>query len=237
MAQCQKCYTPHAQCDCECPDTPTPVLPRCQDVVLADGTYTNATVVIEDGCITEVTEGAPFVYTPDPCCDQAGGGGGGGGAGPQGPTGAPGQNATISIGTVTTVAPGQPAAVTNTGTDTAAVLNFSIPAGSPGTAGTSPTGLTYDDNIITVTNGAVQALGVSWPPVMLAQDGGSTTGVLVIATKDVSGMLSIKVDISAYDSALRSYYDNLISGLQTQVNTLAGNVTTLTNRLNTCCPP
>lgn len=55
-----------------------------------------------------------------------------GSAGPAGPSG-PG--AALSIGTVTTTAPGTQATVTNSGTSTAAVLNFNLPQGAPGTSG------------------------------------------------------------------------------------------------------
>ena len=54
-------------------------------------------------------------------------------AGPSGPSGAA---ATVSVGTVTTGAPGTQAAVTNSGTASAAVLNFTIPQGAPGANGT-----------------------------------------------------------------------------------------------------
>ena len=60
-------------------------------------------------------------------------------AGPQGPVGpagadgADGTSATITVGTTTTGEPGTPASVTNVGTDTAAILNFVIPAGEPAT--------------------------------------------------------------------------------------------------------
>lgn len=57
--------------------------------------------------------------------------------GDAGPTGATGAAATVSVGTVTTGAPGSLAAVTNTGTATAAVLNFTIPQGASGANGTS----------------------------------------------------------------------------------------------------
>ena len=64
--------------------------------------------------------------------------------GATGPQGAPGTAAALSIGTVTSVASGANAAVTNSGTASNAVLNFSIPrgasvtgpAGVPGTRGT-----------------------------------------------------------------------------------------------------
>lgn len=55
--------------------------------------------------------------------------------GEQGEPGTPGQAATIQIGEVTTGEPGTPAAVTNTGTESAAVLKFTIPRGETGAQG------------------------------------------------------------------------------------------------------
>lgn len=58
-----------------------------------------------------------------------------GATGPQGepgPAGADGVAATITIGTTTTGEPGTEASVTNVGTETAAILNFVIPAGENG---------------------------------------------------------------------------------------------------------
>ena len=52
--------------------------------------------------------------------------------GPVGPLGANGTNATINSITVTTGAPGSSASVTNTGTTSAAILNFTIPRGDKG---------------------------------------------------------------------------------------------------------
>ena len=57
-------------------------------------------------------------------------------AGVAGPTGPSGAAATVSVGTVTTGAAGTQAAVTNSGTASAAVLNFTIPQGAPGANGT-----------------------------------------------------------------------------------------------------
>ena len=51
--------------------------------------------------------------------------------GATGPTGPAGTAAAISVGTVTAVASGANAAVTNSGTATNAVFNFSIPRGEP----------------------------------------------------------------------------------------------------------
>jgi hypothetical protein len=52
-----------------------------------------------------------------------------------GPTGATGPAATVAIGTITTVASTVPAAVTNAGTSTNAIFNFTIPRGVDGVIG------------------------------------------------------------------------------------------------------
>lgn len=56
--------------------------------------------------------------------------------GEQGKHGKDGAAATVAIGTVTTGEPGTTASVTNVGTDTAAVLNITIPRGDKGKDGT-----------------------------------------------------------------------------------------------------
>jgi len=59
-------------------------------------------------------------------------------SGPQGPKGDAGNNgtaATIAVGTTTTGAPGSSATVSNAGTSSAAVFNFTIPRGDTGTTG------------------------------------------------------------------------------------------------------
>ena len=55
--------------------------------------------------------------------------------GQDGASGAPGQAATIAVGTTTTGAAGTNASVTNSGTSSAAVFNFTIPRGDTGAAG------------------------------------------------------------------------------------------------------
>lgn len=55
--------------------------------------------------------------------------------GDTGATGSPGVAATISVGTTTTGQPGTNASVTNVGTSSAAVLNFTIPKGAKGDTG------------------------------------------------------------------------------------------------------
>jgi hypothetical protein len=61
-------------------------------------------------------------------------------AGSAGPTGATGSAATVNLGTVTTGAPGSLAAVSNSGTNSAAVLNFTIPQGATGAPGSGGSG-------------------------------------------------------------------------------------------------
>lgn len=87
-----------------------------------DGT-TYILSVSDDGIISWINgQGLP---NPDPVNIK----------GPQGEPGQPGvdgQAATIQVGAVTTLEPGQPATVTNTGTDTAAIFDFAIPRGEDG---------------------------------------------------------------------------------------------------------
>lgn len=58
-----------------------------------------------------------------------------GDTGATGATGAAGAAATIEVGSVTTTAAGTPARVENVGTESAAILNFSIPQGPQGSVG------------------------------------------------------------------------------------------------------
>lgn len=66
-----------------------------------------------------------------------------GDTGPRGPQGEKGTNATVYIGTTSTLNPGTQATVYNSGTDSNAVLNFGIPRGEKGETGaTGATGAT-----------------------------------------------------------------------------------------------
>ena len=60
--------------------------------------------------------------------------------GPQGPPGEAGNAATVDVGTTTTGAPGSNADATNSGTTSAAIINFTIPEGQQGDAGTLAVG-------------------------------------------------------------------------------------------------
>lgn len=227
MATCSKCYSPKAQCCC--PVEPgEPILPRCQDVNLADGNFTNATVVVAGGCITQVSSGLPLQYSPQICC--GGSGGGSGGSGPPGPPGAPGTPATVTVGMVTTIAPGSPATVINVGSAQNAVFDFAIPQGQPGTTPALPSGVTFTDTLLTVNNGIVQGQGVNWPPVTTAIDGGtSSTGISVLLTKAPStGVLSVGVDATVLVSSLQADYGSQSAALQAQINTILTRLTSAT---------
>ena len=79
---------------------------------------------------------------PMPTCCFQGPPGVTGAVGATGATGATGMAATVQVGTTTTGAPGTNASVTNTGTESNAVLNFVIPAGATGANGATGTAAT-----------------------------------------------------------------------------------------------
>ena len=72
--------------------------------------------------------------------------------GDKGDKGDTGTAATIEVGTVTTGAAGTNASVTNSGTSTNAVLNFTIPRGNPGADG----GVTVDSSLSSTSTNPVQ---------------------------------------------------------------------------------
>jgi len=93
--------------------------------------------------------------------------------GDTGNTGAKGDAATISVGTVTTGTAGSSASITNVGTSSAAVFNFSIPRGNTGNAGTPGVG-------VPVGGSAGQVLakvdGVDYNTAWVNQSGSTFTG-------------------------------------------------------------
>ena len=81
----------------------------------------------------------PNIYALDWSVLAAGSAGPVGPAGPMGPSGPSGPGATVSVGAVATGAAGSQAVVTNSGTASNAVLNFTIPQGQPGAGGANGT--------------------------------------------------------------------------------------------------
>jgi len=90
-----------------------------------------------------------------------------------------GDAATVDVGTVTTVAPGTEAEVTNVGTRGAAVLDFKIPAGQPGLVCCEVIGAQYDPTV-GGTHGAVMSYDYNRVPLVWEEGIGvwqnSTTG-------------------------------------------------------------
>lgn len=99
-------------------------------------------------------------------------------AGPTGGTGPAGAAATIAVGTTTTGTPGSNATVTNSGSSSAAVFNFTIPAGIQGATGPQgPQGApgTGTGTVTQINTGT----GLSGGPI-------STTGTIALANTAVT---------------------------------------------------
>lgn len=232
-----KCKEPLDCCqDCE-REAPAPVMPRC-DIALTDGTYTNATVVVEDGCITSVAKGRAPQYTPDICCD----GGTMSGATPErglkGDKGDKGQNATINIGAVHQLPPGEKSRVVNTGTDTNAVLDFYIAQGPKGDTGLNASGVTSDDGGISIEQGSITGLPVTWPPVMLLNGtiDDKDASISVSNPDSQTGAVTINVTLSPMvnrisDETIRRIQD-VIAPINDRINQLENRISQLENQPN-----
>ena len=85
-----------------------------------------------------------------------------GNTGPTGSTGSSGDNATIQIGTISTLAANANATVANAGTDTAAVLNFGLPMGQTGAQGTFRWKGAYNNTYVYGTNDVAYYNGSSY---------------------------------------------------------------------------
>lgn len=213
---CSNCDDSTNDCrPCEdCPPPVDPMRPRC-DVVLIDGVYENSTIHIENGCIVEVFSGEPMQYKPDPCCSSVTGGSSGGGTrGEQGP---PGQNATISIGTVITTAAGTAASVENRGTPTNAILDFKIPRGDKGEA---QQGGDYNFNRsgIVIENGLVMDLPMDWPPystIFTQGDVNNGIALTIIDDPRMNGHATISVDATEFVESENEKWTRVINTMRT----------------------
>lgn len=120
------------------------------------------------------------------------------GVGVPGKTGQDGKAATIKIGTVSTGSPGTDVVITNSGTENAAVLNFTIPRGSDGTQG--PQGPAGDDKFYIVnltktgdnftvdkTFAEMQAQMQANKPVVFALNGSGTIIPATVLVGNIAG--------------------------------------------------
>ena len=138
-------------------DASAKVIAAKADAVSLSATYTNSAIA------TEVINRNSAISTAVSGLSSGGGSTGPTGAtGPQGlpgdtgPTGAPGTAATITVGSVTTGTPGSSVSVTNSGTTSAAILNFTIPQGATGATGATGSGggSTFSGNTDAVAEGS-----------------------------------------------------------------------------------
>lgn len=137
-----------------------------------------------------------------------------GSQGPAGAAGAAGAAATISVGTVTTGAPGSSATVTNSGTSSAAVLDFAIPAGAAGSNGaTGATGPAGSSGVISVSAPITNSGSASSASLGLATGAGLAVsgGSLIVSglgIADISGLqtaLDGKQASGSYAAATHSH--------------------------------
>lgn len=191
---CKNCQQPCDACQCNpCPEPIQPILPRCQDVVLPDGTFRNATVSIKNGCIVDVQEGVPFQYAPDGCAPVASNGG----TGNQDcdcPPGEDGAPATVDVGQTYGIAYGEQPRVVNVGTTQNAVFDFYIPRGERGEAATPPGGGSAGSDEgcgIVIEDGLVKETGLMWPPMMNMEVTTDTSYVTAHFTKDCTSKLQM----------------------------------------------
>ena len=110
-----------------------------------------------------------------------------GDTGATGPQGAPGNAATVNVGTVSTTAYGNPAQVVNSGTEHAAVLNFTIPQGAPGATVTQLDNLTLN----TITTSTDQ-----YPQIQVGDLGRVIFGKIIKFFQDLVTGLAAKVNYS-----------------------------------------
>ena len=205
---CDKSLGDCAPCK-DCPPVPNPVMPRCNNYI-PNGYFTNATVVVQNGCIVAVAEGEPFQYSPATSC--------GTGTGANGrmafresppepspvdqifsmmtePNHAP-EGTTVEVNSVHAIAPGEMPRVKNVGTATAVKLDFYMP-----TLPASPPEARAGVNVVAggwdIENGKIHALPVAFPPLTeLIAD--PTSNVVIEVTKNpATGVGTVRFDLSA----------------------------------------
>ena len=139
------------------------------------------------------------------------------------PQGQQGNTGALTIGTTTTVLPNVPASVTNTGTSTNAILNFSIPKGEKGDKGddgdsysamgtlisllTGAAATAFGNLLTNALNALMNSLGLSSPPDPTQQQ-----------------------EIQAL-ADLISNMQNEINNLQSRMSTAEGEITTLQSEM------
>lgn len=130
-----------------------------------------------------------------------------GATGPQGEQGVAGNAATITVGTTSTTAYGNPAQVTNVGSSSDAILNFVIPQGRTGESVTELDDLTLN----TITTATAE-----YPQIAIGDTGSTIFGKIVKFFQD---LVSKKVDTSAVVNNFTTTQAGYVADART-VNTL-----------------
>lgn len=195
-----------------CPETPDPVMPRC-DNYIPDGRFTNATAIVEGGCVIAFEQGTPFQYSPDTSCQA------GTGAGRMLKTSTPEpslarqavalmapnsqpEGTTVEVGSVHAIEPDGMPRVVNVGTATKVVLDFYLPRFDP--EAPELQALTSESGGWAIKDGRIHYLPTTFPPIgMIVADPDSQ--VLVEVDKDPdTGVATMKLDVShVVDAAVR----------------------------------
>lgn len=144
--------------------------------------------------------------------------------GPEGQTGATGetgQAATIEIGSVSTTAYGNPAQVVNSGTEEAAILDFTIPQGKPGEQTTRMGALTLD---------TITAQTATFPVPAVGETGSTVFGKIIKFFTDTASALASKLNVSDVINNLTSTATDkpLSANMGRQLNS---NITSLNNAI------
>ena len=124
-----------------------------------------------------------------------------GDTGATGATGASGAAATISVGTVSTTAYGNPAQVTNSGTSSAAVFDFVIPQGQPGEEVTDMSGLVL---------GTMATQTGQFPTPAVNDTGATLWGKVVKYFSDLRTLIATKVNLSAVTTSLNTTEEGFV---------------------------
>lgn len=139
--------------------------------------------------------------------------------GQPGATGETGQAATIEIGSVSTTAYGNPAQVVNSGTEEAAILDFTIPQGKPGEQTTRMGALTLD---------TITAQTATFPVPAVGETGSTVFGKIIKFFTDTVSALASKLNVSDVINNLTSTATDkpLSANMGRQLNSNINTITT-----------